>query len=59
MEVYSFLTECHYDIKHLNLDNLPLFYHTFILKNWQEYPGEKFSEDYCIHNKIKITQLVD
>ena len=23
MEVYLFLTECQYDIKHLNLDNLP------------------------------------
>ena len=47
----SFLTECQYDIKHLSLDNLPPFYHT-LLKYWQEYNAKKFSEDYCIHNKI-------
>ena len=28
------LTECQYDIKHLNLDNLPPFYH-MLLKYWQ------------------------
>ena len=47
----SFLTECQYDIKYLSLDNLPPFYHT-LLKYWQEYNANKFSEDHCIHNKI-------
>ena len=47
----SFLTKCQYDIKHFNLDNLPPFYHT-LLKYWQEYNADKFSEDQCIHNKI-------
>ena len=40
----SFLTKCQYDIKHFNLDNLPPFYHT-LLKYWQEYNADKFSED--------------
>ena len=47
----AFLTKCQYDIKHFNLDNLPPFYHT-LLKYWQEYNADKFSEDQCIHNKI-------
>ena len=47
----SFLTKCQYDIKHFNLDILPPFYHT-LLKYWQEYNADKFSEDQCIHNKV-------
>ena len=47
----SFLKECQYAIKHLNLDSLPPFYLT-LLKYWQEYNADNFSEDYCIHNKI-------
>ena len=45
----SFLIECQYDIKHLNLDNVPTFYHT-LLKYWQEYNADNFSE--TTHNKI-------
>ena len=37
--------------KHFNLDILPPFYHT-LLKYWQEYNADKFSEDQCIHNKV-------
>ena len=47
----SFLTECQYDIKYLRLDNLPPFYHT-LLKYWQEYNTDKFSDDCHIQNKI-------
>lgn len=46
----SFLIECQYDIKHLCADNLPRFYHT-LLKYWQEYNSDKFSEDSNIQNK--------
>ncbi|KAL9977877.1 hypothetical protein ACROYT_G015331 [Oculina patagonica] len=47
----SFLTECQYDIKYLCLDNLPPFYHT-LLKYWQEYNTDKFSDESLIQNKI-------
>ncbi|KAL9989297.1 hypothetical protein ACROYT_G003831 [Oculina patagonica] len=47
----SFLTECQYDIKYLRLDNLPPFYHT-LLKYWQEYNTDKFSDESLIQNKI-------
>ncbi|KAL9977401.1 hypothetical protein ACROYT_G014797 [Oculina patagonica] len=47
----SFLTECQYDIKYLHQDNLPPFYHT-LLKYWQEYNTDKFSDESLIQNKI-------
>ena len=47
----SFLIECQYDVKHLSLDNLPPFYHT-LLKSWQEYNHDKFTENSDIQNKI-------
>ena len=47
----SFLIECQYDVKHLSLDNLPPFYHT-LLKYWQEYNHDKFTENSDIQNKI-------
>ena len=47
----SFLIECQYDVKYLPLDNLPPFYHT-LLKYWQEYNHDKFSENSDIQNKI-------
>ncbi len=47
----TFLTECQYDIKYLRLDNLPPFYHT-LLKYWQEYNTDKFSNESHIQNKI-------
>ena len=47
----SFLIECQYDVKHLSLDNLLPFYHT-LLKYWQEYNHDKFTENSDIQNKI-------
>ena len=47
----SFLIECQYDVKYLSLDNLSPFYHT-LLKYWQEYNHDKFSENSDIQNKI-------
>ena len=47
----SFLIECQYDVKYLSLDNLPPFYHT-LLKYWQEYNHDKFSENPDIQNII-------
>ena len=47
----SFLIECQYDVKHLSLYNLPPFYHT-LLKYWQEYNHNKFTENSDIQNKI-------
>ena len=38
-------------VKYLSLDNLPPFYHT-LLKYWQEYNHDKFSENSDIQNKI-------
>ena len=47
----SFLIECQYDVKYLSLDNLPPFCHT-LLKYWQEYNHDKFSENSDIQNII-------
>ena len=47
----SFLIECQYDVKYLSLDNLPPFYHT-LLKHWQQYNHDKFSENSDIQSKI-------
>ena len=47
----SFLIEYQYDVKYLSLDNLPPFYHT-LLKYWQEYNHDKFSENSDIQNII-------
>ena len=47
----SFLIECQYDVKYLSLDNLPPFYNT-LLKYWQKYDHDKFSENSDIQNKI-------
>ena len=46
-----FLTNCQYDTKNLNLDNLPPFYRT-LLKYWQEYNTIKFAEEHHIQDKI-------
>ena len=47
----SFLIECQYDVRHLSLENLPPFYLT-LLKYWQEYNLDKFSDNSDIQNKI-------
>ena len=47
----SFLIECQYDVKYLSLDKAALYYHT-LLKYWQEYNHDKFSENSDIQNKI-------
>ena len=47
----SFPIECQYDVKYLSLDNLPPFYRT-LLKYWQEYNHDKFSENSDIQNII-------
>jgi len=52
----SFLPECQYYIKHLCLENLPPFYHT-LLKYWQEYNADKFSEDHSIIQRY--TQYIE
>ena len=57
----SFLTNCDYDLKLLNLKNLPTFYH-FVLRYWQDYkllmPGNRIpSEHEIIWNNQNI--LVD
>ena len=47
----SFLTNCDYDFKQLDLKNLPTFYH-FILKYWQDYkllmPGNRIPPEHEI-----------
>ena len=45
------LIECQYDVRHLSLENLPPFYLT-LLKYWQEYNLDKFSDNSDIQNKI-------
>ena len=47
----SYLIECQYDVKYISLDNLPPFYHT-LLKYWQQYNHDKFSENSDIQSKI-------
>ena len=47
----SFLIECQCDVRHLSLENLPPFYLT-LLKYWQEYNLDKFSDNSDIQNKI-------
>ena len=47
----SFLIECQYVVKHLSLNNLPPFY-LILLKYWQEYNHDKFSENSDIQNKV-------
>ena len=44
---FSFLTEYEYNIKNPCLNDLPPSYRT-LLKYWQEYNSDKFSEDHCI-----------
>ena len=51
MAAFPFLIECQYDLKYLSLGNLPSFYHT-LLKHWQEYNHDKFTENFDIQNII-------
>ena len=47
----SFLTSCDYDLKLLDLKNLPTFYH-FVLRYWQDYkllmPGNRIPPEHEI-----------
>ena len=49
----SFLLNCRYDVKLLDLNNVPPFYHA-ILKHWQENKSIILAED----NRYKQNKLI-